>query len=66
MKCRFCGEEMNFVYCDDNGGGGADVDIAYNLYSCDDCMSTLREDVWNFSGQIWIKDGEVIVIPKEK
>ena len=61
MKCKLCEEEMNFVYCADNGGGGSSTPIADNLYCSDmECMATLRNEVWDFSGQTWITDGKAM------
>lgn len=59
MICRFCNSEMDYVYSDDNGVGSAEVDICYNLYTCPDCLCSLREDVWNFKGKVWVYNGEI-------
>lgn len=57
MKC-LCGEEMQSVKgfdtgsCNGHPGGG---DIAWNLYTCDDCGNVCRENVWDNKGIVWIK-----------
>lgn len=56
MKCKYCESEMEFVSCDDNGGGGFRISVAYNVYQCpnSNCMSLCREDVWQYAGERWI------------
>lgn len=59
MECRFCKEDMKLVYVDDHGAGERVKALAYNLYACPDCLCTMRQDVWDFKGKVWIHNGEV-------
>ena len=59
MNCKFCNFEMDFVSCDDTGSDIRNSPVAYNLYVCRNCLSTMRQDVWSFKGKIWIHEGEV-------
>lgn len=56
MKCAKCGGNMGLEFVSDNPTMG----IAYNVYSCDDCLTICREDVWKNAGKTWITgDGTI-------
>ena len=56
MKCAKCGGTMRLKFVSDNPTMG----IAYNVYSCDDCLTICREDVWKNAGKTWITgDGTI-------
>ena len=55
MKCKYCSDEMEVVFHDDNGGG-CYKDQCYKIYACDnpECMTICREDLWENKGERWV------------
>ena len=47
MKCAKCGGTMRLKFVSDNGSW----ESHYNVYSCDDCLTICREDVWKNAGR---------------
>lgn len=64
MECPVCGrKDLNNVAVWDDPNRG----YAYNLFSCFDCGSVIKQDVWENAGLTVIKlDTTVLKIAKEK
>lgn len=59
MNCIECNKNMKLIYCEDTCTNGIeyqnkDMDIAFNIYVCSNCMMVAKEDVWDNKGIVWI------------
>ena len=49
MNCK-CGSEMELSFCHDTENGL----YAFNLFTCDNCGTICKVDVWKDKGKTWI------------
>ncbi len=55
MKCRDCDSDMKGESVFDNPHGDRKGRLtAWNLYSCEECGTIARENVWDNKGIVWV------------